>query len=46
MSDADLVWYGMSDGNRAVTARNVAYKIIGSNHNWNIDELNKNIKIY
>ena len=33
MSDADLVWYGMP-GNRAVTARNVDYKIIGPDHNW------------
>ena len=46
-SDADLVWYGMPDSQTPgifgvpITARNVAYKIIGPDYNWNIDELNK-----
>jgi len=46
MSTADLVWYGNSDddygdGKKIETSRNVAYKIIGPDHNWSIDELNQ-----
>jgi hypothetical protein len=39
ISDADLVWYGIPEYNIAVTARNVAYKIIGPDHNWSIPDL-------
>ncbi len=38
MSDADLVWYGIPY-NREVTARNVAYKIIGPDRYWSINEI-------
>ena len=38
ISKADLVWYGIYR-NIEATARNVNYKIIGSDHNWSIPDL-------